>query len=124
MAVNTPPVAVPDVTVPQISVPAIEAPNVAVSTPPVSVPDVAVPQVSVPAIDVPEMSDAYDISNVTETSNTFMNERNRTVNDNGRKVHVAKVCDEIVIHVQNTDHKGADTIRTEIMRILDELAEG
>ena len=124
VAVNTPPVAVPDVAVPQINVPAIEAPSVAVSTPPVAVPNVAVPQVSVPAIDVPEMSDAYDISNVTETSNTFMNERNQTVNDNGRKVHVAKVCDEIVIHVQNTDHKGADTIRTEIMRILDELAEG
>ena len=39
-------------------------------------------------------------------------------------VQVGKVCDEVVIHVANTDRKGGDAIRREIMNILNELGEG
>lgn len=38
-------------------------------------------------------------------------------------MRVEKVCDQIVIHIQNTDNKGAETIKEEIMKILNELGD-
>lgn len=79
---------------------------------------------SVPDIPVPGISDAYNVENVRETNNTFTSDNSRTYNDSGRTVRVGKVCDEVVIHVANTSGKDADTIRQEIMNILNELGEG
>lgn len=79
---------------------------------------------SIPDIPVPGISDAYNVENVRETNNTFTSDNSRTYNDSGRTVRVGKVCDEVVIHVANTSGKDADTIRQEIMNILNELGEG
>ena len=51
-------------------------------------------------------------------------DNSRNYNSNGRTYQIGKVCDEVVIHVANTDQKGGDTIRREIMNILEELGEG
>ena len=72
----------------------------------------------------PANTDAYNVENVRETNNTFTSDNSRTYNDSGRTVRVGKVCDEVVIHVANTSGKDADTIRQEIMNILNELGEG
>lgn len=82
------------------------------------------PNVQAMDIPTPERSDAYNVENIRETNNRFTTDNSRTYNDSGRSVQVAKVCDEIVIHVANTDRKGIDTIRLEIMNVLEELGEG
>lgn len=82
------------------------------------------PNVQAMDIPTPERSDAYNVENIRETNNRFTTDNSRTYNDSGRSVQVAKVCDEIVIHVANTDRKGVDTIRREIMNVLEELGEG
>ena len=88
--------------------------------------DLNVPAVetAVPEVPVPNISDAYNVENVRETNNTFTADNSRTYNDSGRTVQVGKVCDEVVIHVANTSGKDADTIRQEIMNILNGLGEG
>lgn len=92
----------------------------------VAVPVVLASAPNVQAMDIPtpERSDAYNVENIRETNNQFTADNSRTYNDSGRSVQVAKVCDEIVIHVANTDQKGVDTIRREIMNVLEELGEG
>lgn len=99
-----------------LNVPAVEA----------AVPEVPAPTVSLsaPEVPVPNISDAYNVENVRETNNTFTADNSRTYNDSGRSIQVGKVCDEVVIHVANTSGKDADTIRQEIMNILNELGEG
>ena len=82
------------------------------------------PNVQAMDIPTPERSDAYNVENIRETNNRFTTDNSRTYNDSGRSVQVAKVCDEIVIHVANTDRKGIDTIRREIINVLEELGEG
>lgn len=82
------------------------------------------PNVQAMDIPTPGRSDAYNVENIRETNNQFTTDNSRTYNDSGRSVQVAKVCDEIVIHVANTDQKGIDTIRREIMNVLEELGEG
>ena len=99
-----------------LNLPAVEAAVPAVPAPTVNL--------SVPEIPVPNISDAYNVENVRETNNTFTADNSRTYNDSGRTVQVGKVCDEVVIHVANTSGKDADTIRQEIMNILNELGEG
>ena len=88
--------------------------------------DLNVPAVetAVPEVPVPNISDAYNVENIRETNNTFTADNSRTYNDSGRSIQVGKVCDEVVIHVANTSGKDADTIRSEIMNILNELGEG
>lgn len=92
----------------------------------VAVPVILASAPNVQAMDIPtpERSDAYNVENIRETNNRFTTDNSRTYNDSGRSVQVAKVCDEIVIHVANTDRKGIDTIRREIMNVLEELGEG
>jgi TP901 family phage tail tape measure protein len=75
-------------------------------------------------IPAPNISDAYNIENIRETNNTFTADNSRNYNNNGRTYQIGKVCDEVVIHVANTDQKGCETIRTEILGILEELSEG
>lgn len=75
-------------------------------------------------ISTPNISDAYNVENIRETNNTFTTDNSRNYNSNGRTYQIGKVCDEVVIHVANTDQKGGDTIRREIMNILEELGEG
>lgn len=82
------------------------------------------PNVQAMDIPTPGRSDAYNVENIRETNNQFTTDNSLTYNDSGRSVQVAKVCDEIVIHVANTDQKGIDTIRREIMNVLEELGEG
>lgn len=75
-------------------------------------------------IPTPNISDAYNVENIRETNNTFTADNSRTYNNTGRTYQIGKVCDEVVIHVANTDQKGSETIRREIMNILEELGEG
>ena len=82
------------------------------------------PDVKAADIPTPDRSDAYHIENIRETNNQFTTDNSRTYNDSGRSIQIGKVCDEVVIHVANTDQKGSDTIRQEIMNILEELGEG
>ena len=115
---------VPDMVAPAVEVPEAAAPVVNVPSPAVTVPDIAVPMPQVPDIPTPSISDAYNVENIRETNNTFTSDSSRTYNNSGRTVQVGKVCDEVVIHVANTDRKGGDAIRREIMNILNELGEG
>lgn len=75
-------------------------------------------------IPVPNISDAYNVENIRETNNTFTADNSRNYNNNGRTYQIGKVCDEVVIHVANTDQKGRETIRAEMLGILEELSEG
>lgn len=75
-------------------------------------------------IPAPNISDAYNVENIRETNNTFTADNSRNYNNNGRTYQIGKVCDEVVIHVANTDQKGGETIRAEILEILEELSEG
>lgn len=75
-------------------------------------------------IPAPNISDAYNVENIRETNNTFSADNSRNYNNNGRTYQIGKVCDEVVIHVANTDQKGGETIRAEILGILEELSEG
>ena len=75
-------------------------------------------------IPTPNISDAYNVENIRETNNTFTADNSRNYNNNGRTYQIGKVCDEVVIHVANTDQKGRETIRAEMLGILEELSEG
>ena len=78
-----------------------------------------------PDISSPDTSDAFSMpEKVTEKSSFVSESTTNTVKETGKTVHVEKVCDSVVIHVQNTDNKGSETIRAEILRVLNELAEG
>ncbi|GEM_PF-5585422 len=43
------------------------------------------------------------------------------MNPSGRQIYIDRVCDQIVIHVANTDGQGTETIRYEIMKVLNEI---
>lgn len=98
-----------------------QSPAVQLGGPVVNVPEF--PAASVPDVKLPQLSDAYSMPEKTTEKSSFISENTTTV-ETGKTVHVGKVCDSVVIHVANTDNKGSETIRAEIMRVLDELAEG
>ncbi|MCC8186543.1 MAG: hypothetical protein LIP08_03250 [Bacteroides sp.] len=50
-------------------------------------------------------------------------EQGDTATGTGRSVYIDRVCDQIVINVTNTDGAGAETIRYEIMKVLNEICE-
>ena len=112
---------VPDVSVSPVNVPPIVSPAIELDEPVVNVPEF--PAASVPDVKLPQLSDAYSMPEKTTEKSSFISENTTTV-ETGKTVHVGKVCDSVVIHVANTDNKGSETIRAEIMRVLDELAEG
>ena len=41
----------------------------------------------------------------------------------GKTIQIDRMCEQIVIHVQNTDGKGADTIRQEVIKVFNEIYE-
>ncbi len=41
----------------------------------------------------------------------------------GKTIQIDRVCDQITIHVANTDGKGVDTIRQEIIKVFNEIYE-
>lgn len=82
------------------------------------------PNVRAMDIPTPNISDAYNVENIRETNNMFTTDTSRTYNNSGRTYQIGKVCDEVVIHVANTDQKGRDEIRAEVIRVFEELGEG
>lgn len=82
------------------------------------------PEVEAESIPSPNISDAYNVENIRETNNRFTAGGSRTGGNSGRSIQIGKVCDEVIIHVANTDRKGSETIRAEILQILEELSEG
>ena len=82
------------------------------------------PNVQAMDIPTPNISDAYNVENIRETNNSFTTDTSRTYNNSGRTYQIGKVCDEVVIHVANTDQKGRDEIRAEVIRVFEELGEG
>lgn len=67
------------------------------------------------------VSDAYvmqDTRSMTEKAESgYRGERQL------RTIRIDRVCDQITIHVQNTDGKGIDTIRQEIINVFNEIYE-
>ena len=67
------------------------------------------------------VSDAYvmqDTRSATEQAESgYRGERQP------RTIRIDRVCDQITIHVQNTDGKGIDTIRQEIINVFNEIYE-
>lgn len=117
---------IPDVQVPQpptviIPVPA-DIPASVVNIPDVQVPQPPTVNIPVPA-DIPAPSDAYAMPSekISEKSN-YVSETT-TIQDSGKNISIDKICDQIVIHIQNTDNKGIETIREEIMKVLNELGD-
>lgn len=110
---------VPDIPVPTLNVPQPVSPDIQLGGPMVNVPELP----TAPVLDVPQLSDAYTMPGKVVEKSSFISETT-TLKDTGKTVHVDKVCDSVVIHVANTDNKGSETIRAEVMRVLDELAEG
>lgn len=41
----------------------------------------------------------------------------------GRTIQVGKMCEQMVFHVQNTDQKGLETIRNEVINVLNTICE-
>ena len=126
--VNVPQPVSPDV---QVASPAVNVPAFpAIPTPAAPVVDVVAPSVDIPVPEMPEISSPDTLGafsmpeKVTEKNNFVSESTTNTVKETGKTVHVEKVCDSVVIHVQNTDNKGSETIRAEILRVLNELAEG
>ena len=54
-------------------------------------------------------------------------EQNDTFASSGKSdsktIHIDRMCDQIVIHIQNTDGKGTDTIRQEVIKVFNEIYE-
>ena len=142
-AIPTPAAPVVDVPTPVANVPQPVSPDVQVASPAVNVPafpaiptpaapvvDVVAPSVNIPVPEMPDISspdtlEAFSMpEKVTEKNNFVSESTTSTVKETGKTIHVEKVCDSVVIHVQNTDNKGSETIRAEILRVLNELAEG
>lgn len=46
-----------------------------------------------------------------------------TQGGDGKTVYVDRICEQIVIHVANTDHRGTEEIRSAIYEVLNEIAE-
>lgn len=64
-----------------------------------------------------------DSSNIGgyDKENTLSGAYNPSRSSGGKTVQVGKVCEQLVFHVQNTDGKGLDTIRNEVINVLNEV---
>lgn len=101
----------PDIKVPEMPVPATPDVNVQVRLP-------EMPTVPAPS---PEIYNYESNERITEHTERFDKE---TVRESGRSVQMDHFCDQIVIHIQNTDGKGQETIRQEVIKVLNEVLEG
>ena len=71
------------------------------------------------------LSDATDIASTDNSqSQTFNSNVQQSNGGNQRNVTIDRVCDQIVINVENTDGQGADEIRNRILEVLNEIVEG
>ena len=71
------------------------------------------------------LSDATDISSTdSNQGDTLSNSVLQSSNSSSRNVTVDRVCDQIVINVQNTDGQGTEEIRSRILEVLNEIVEG
>lgn len=67
-------------------------------------------------------SDAYVMQDAKEqTEQTGF--RYTGIGQSGKTIQIDRVCDQITIHVANTDGKGVDTIRKEIIKVFNEIYE-
>ncbi|MEG2067706.1 MAG: phage tail tape measure protein [Tannerellaceae bacterium] len=83
-----------------------------------------------PAVNLPEMGsiampspEVYDIERSEKTMERTSEVKTETVYESGRRMQIDRICDQIVIHVQNMDGKGKEEIRTDILNVLNELLE-
>lgn len=137
---------VPNVPAPEVSV--VSSPNIATPAlpaismpelPPVAVPDIVLPDIAVPefkapllpTIELPEManvampvSDAYQVeSSEKTTEREYFSSEKTTEKDNSKTTYIDRFCDQLVIHVQNTDGKGQDIIQQEVINALKKVFE-
>ena len=82
--------------------------------------DILIPEMAVPDTNV------YNISNdknerVNERTSIFSEKE--TVRDTGKTIQIDRVCDQIVIHVENTDKKGESEIRNAVIKVFNEIYE-
>ena len=84
----------------------------------------AIDDVAAPAM--PEsLTDATDIANSDNSqSQTFNSSVQESSSNGSRNVTIDRVCDQIVINVENTDGQGAEEIRSRILEVLNEIVEG
>ena len=80
-------------------------------------------------ISMPSMSESLsDATDITSTDNsqsqTFNSDVQQNTGGSQRNVTIDRVCDQIVINVENTDGQGADEIRSRILEVLNEIVEG
>ena len=59
-------------------------------------------------------------TNKMEQSDSFASS---SVKSEGRVVRIDRMCDQIVINIQNTDGKGQDTIRQAVIKVFNEIYE-
>lgn len=59
-------------------------------------------------------------TNKMEQSDSFAASSGKS---DGRIVRIDRMCDQIVINIQNTDGKGTDTIRQEVIKVFNEIYE-
>ena len=74
-----------------------------------------------PAVASP--SSAYDVSGTKTEKLLSGSDYNSTQTEPSRTINVGKVCESVVIHVANVDNKGSETIKKEILNVLNEIAE-
>lgn len=82
--------------------------------------DILIPEIAVPDTNV------YNIGNdknesVNERTSVFSEKE--TVRDAGKTIQIDRVCDQIVIHVENTDKKGESEIRNAVIKVFNEIYE-
>ena len=82
--------------------------------------DILIPEMAVPDTNV------YNIGNdknesVNERTSVFSEKE--TVRDAGKTIQIDRVCDQIVIHVENTDKKGESEIRNAVIKVFNEIYE-
>lgn len=124
--------------IPNVSLPETAAANIQVGQPNVLVPPmpaITVPEVSVPGIDIPQIPmpemasiatpspEVYNVERsemVTERTSEFSKE---TVSESGKTIQADRMFGQLVINIQNTDNKGIDQIRNEVMKVFNELLE-
>lgn len=70
------------------------------------------------------LRDATEIASAEDGQSLVSNNVQHTMNGGARSITIDRVCDQIVINVENTDGQGADEIRSQILEVLNEIVEG
>lgn len=76
------------------------------------------------SIATPSSREGYSLgSSEKTTEREYFSSEKTTEKDNGKTVYVDRFCDQIVIHVQNTDGKGQGDIQQEVVNALNKIFE-